>query len=94
MGAQVTRTGEAGEVKDDIDFGALIEIERRLLWLSTRMIDHANRRGETEIKVGGHQASCASMATIMTALWFAHIGGEDKVAVKPHASPLYHSIST
>jgi pyruvate dehydrogenase E1 component len=76
----------------DIDFDALEAIEQRLLWLSTRMIDHANRRGNTEIKVGGHQASCASMAAIMTALWFAHIGGDDKVAVKPHASPLYHSI--
>lgn len=75
-----------------IDFAALEAIERRLLWLSTRMIDHANERGDTEIKVGGHQASCASMATIMTALWFAHIGGEDKVAVKPHAAPLYHAI--
>ncbi|MEA2024834.1 MAG: 1-deoxy-D-xylulose-5-phosphate synthase N-terminal domain-containing protein [Actinomycetota bacterium] len=70
----------------------LEEIERRILWLSVRMIDHANRRGETEIKVGGHQASCASMVSIMTALWFGHIGGEDKVAIKPHASPLYHSI--
>jgi len=78
--------------KADIDFAALAIIEKRLLWLSTRMIDHANKRSDTEIKVGGHQASCASMATIMTALWFAHIGGEDKVAVKPHASPLYHSI--
>ncbi len=70
----------------------LEEIERRVLWLSVRMIDYANRRGETEIKVGGHQASSASMVSIMTALWFGHIGGEDKVAVKPHASPLYHSI--
>ncbi len=70
----------------------LEEIERRVLWLSVRMIDHANRRGETEIKVGGHQASSASMVSIMTALWFGHIGGEDKVAIKPHASPLYHSI--
>ncbi len=70
----------------------LEEIERRVLWLSIRMIDHANRRGETEIKVGGHQASSASMVSIMTALWFGHIGGDDKVAIKPHASPLYHSI--
>jgi pyruvate dehydrogenase E1 component len=70
----------------------LEEIERRVLWLSVRMIDHANRRARTEIKVGGHQASSASMVSIMTALWFGHIGGEDKVAVKPHASPLYHSI--
>lgn len=86
-----TASGNDG-ARMDIDFEALEKIEERLLWLSTRMIDHANRRGDTEIKVGGHQASCASMATIMTALWFAHIGGDDKVAVKPHASPLYHSI--
>ena len=70
----------------------LREIEERVLWLAVRMIDHANRRGETEIKVGGHQASCASMVSIMTALWFGHIGGEDKVAIKPHASPVYHAI--
>ncbi|MCL1595304.1 MAG: pyruvate dehydrogenase, partial [Actinomycetia bacterium] len=67
-------------------------MEDRLRWLSVRMIDHANRRSETEIKVGGHQASCASMTSIMTSLWFAHIGGDDKVAVKPHAAPLFHSI--
>jgi pyruvate dehydrogenase E1 component len=76
----------------DVDLTALRDIERRVLWLATRMIDHANRRGETDIKVGGHQASCASMASIMTALWFGHIGGNDKVAVKPHASPVYHAI--
>ncbi|MCP3857896.1 MAG: pyruvate dehydrogenase [Actinomycetia bacterium] len=75
-----------------VDTGTLAQIERRVLWLAVRMVDHANRRGDTEVKVGGHQASSASMATIMTALWFAHIGGEDKVAVKPHASPVYHAI--
>ena len=74
------------------DLGILTEIEDRLRWLSIRMIDYANNRGETEIKVGGHQASSASMTTIMTALWFAHITGNDKVAVKPHASPLFHAI--
>ena len=63
-----------------------------MLWLATRMIDVANRREPGEIKVGGHQASSASIVSIMTALWFAHIGGEDKVAVKPHASPVYHAI--
>jgi pyruvate dehydrogenase E1 component len=88
----LTEEQKRDAIHSDIDFDALEVIEQRLLWLSTRMIDHANRRGNTEIKVGGHQASCASMATIMTALWFAHIGGDDKVAVKPHASPLYHSI--
>ncbi len=74
------------------DLAALREIERRVLWLATRIIDYANRRGTTDVKVGGHQASCASMASIMTALWFNHIGSEDKVAVKPHASPVYHAI--
>ncbi len=76
----------------DHDLATLREIEQRVLWLATRIIDHANRRGDTDIKVGGHQASCASMVSIMTALWFGHIGGDDKVAVKPHASPVYHAI--
>ena len=62
----------------------LIEIEQRLLWLATRMIDAANRErpapaappgrdAEFQIKVGGHQASSASMVGIMTALWFGHL---------------------
>lgn len=74
------------------DIATLHTIEQRILWLAVRMIDAANRRDETEIKVGGHQASSASMVSIMTALWFGHIGGEDKVAIKPHASPVYHAI--
>ena len=77
---------------DGTNLTALREIEQRVLWLATRMIDHANRRDATDIKVGGHQASCASIVTIMTALWFGHISGHDKVAVKPHASPVYHAI--
>jgi len=74
------------------DLATLRQIERRALWLATRIIDAANRRGDTEVKVGGHQASCASITSIMTALWFGHISGDDKVAVKPHASPVYHAI--
>ncbi|NNE12640.1 MAG: pyruvate dehydrogenase, partial [Ilumatobacter sp.] len=74
------------------DVEVLRSIERRVLWLATRIVDHANRRGETDVKVGGHQASSASMVSIMTALWFGHLGGDDKVAVKPHASPVYHAI--
>ncbi len=74
------------------DLETLREIEQRVLWLSTRMVDHANQRSGGEVKVGGHQASCASIVSIMTALWFGHLGGDDKVAVKPHASPVYHSI--
>ena len=76
----------------DASVEVLREIEQRVLWLATRIIDDANRREGGEIKVGGHQASCASMVSLMTALWFGHIGGEDKVSVKPHASPVYHAI--
>jgi pyruvate dehydrogenase E1 component len=75
------------------DLATLDEIQRRILWLAVRMVDHANReRTAGEIKVGGHQASSASMVGIMTALWFGHLGGADKVAVKPHASPVFHAI--
>jgi pyruvate dehydrogenase E1 component len=82
------------DIEFDIDLDTLRQIERRVLWLATRMIDHANRRGDDVggIKVGGHQASSASMVSIMTALWFGHLTGADKVAVKPHASPVYHAI--
>jgi pyruvate dehydrogenase E1 component len=77
----------------DPDLATLEEIQRRVLWLAVRIVDHANReRPPGEIKVGGHQASSASMVGIMTALWFGHLGGADKVAVKPHASPVYHAI--
>lgn len=76
------------------DLGVLDEIQRRVLWLAVRMVDHANhdRPDAGGIKVGGHQASSASMVSIMTALWFGHLSGDDKVAVKPHSSPVYHAI--
>ncbi|MDQ3738715.1 MAG: pyruvate dehydrogenase [Actinomycetota bacterium] len=75
------------------DIERLEAVQQRILWLAVRMVDHANReRPPGEIKVGGHQASSASMIGIMTALWFAHLSGDDKVAVKPHASPVYHAI--
>ncbi|WP_265443701.1 transketolase-like TK C-terminal-containing protein [Flexivirga meconopsidis] len=70
-------------------------IENRVLWLSTAIIDHANRvrPNPTGLKVGGHQASSASMVQIMTALWFRHLRAEDRVSVKPHASPVLHAIN-
>jgi pyruvate dehydrogenase E1 component len=75
------------------DFGVLERIQQRILWLAVRMVDSANHdRRRDEVKVGGHQASSASMVGIMTSLWFAHLSGQDKVAVKPHASPVYHAI--
>ncbi len=69
-------------------------IERRLLWLSHWMIHHANhiRPKEDAIKVGGHQASSASMVSIMTALYFSALRPEDRVAVKPHAAPVFHAM--
>lgn len=69
-------------------------IEQRLLWLSHWMIHNANhiRPKVDGIKTGGHQASSASMVSIMTALYFSALRPEDRVAVKPHASPIFHAI--
>ena len=72
----------------------LRQLERKVLWLSTYMIHHANHevdRGDG-LKVGGHQASSASLVTLMTALYFHVLRPEDRVAVKPHASPVFHAI--
>ncbi|MEU3984421.1 pyruvate dehydrogenase [Streptomyces sp. NPDC026672] len=70
-------------------------VERRVLWLSTAIVDHANRvrPNPSGLKVGGHQASSASMTTIMTALWFHTLAREDRVSVKPHASPVLHAVN-
>ena len=73
----------------------LDEIQRRVLWLATSIIHHANRVRATPsgVKVGGHQASSASLVSIMTALYFEHLRGRDRVSVKPHASPVLHAIN-
>jgi pyruvate dehydrogenase E1 component len=85
--------------QSDGDHGAralriLGELERKVLWLASYMIHHANhvRENVDGLKVGGHQASSASLATIMTALYFDVLRPEDRVAVKPHASPIFHAI--
>jgi pyruvate dehydrogenase complex dehydrogenase (E1) component len=72
----------------------LSELERKVLWLASWTIHHANhlRDSSDGLKVGGHQASSASLATIMTALYFRTLRPQDRVAVKPHASPNYHAI--
>src|SRR6267154_262044 len=69
-------------------------LERKVLWLAAWTIHHANhlRPSQDGLKVGGHQASSASLATIMTALYFAVLKPQDRVAVKPHASPNFHAI--
>ena len=72
----------------------LAALERKALWLSTWMIHNANhlRDNPDGLKVGGHQASSASLCAIMTALYGAVLRPEDRVAVKPHASPVFHAL--
>jgi pyruvate dehydrogenase E1 component len=77
------------------DLATLEAVQRRVLWLATSIVHHANKVRATPsgVKVGGHQASSASMASIMTALYFAHLRGPDRVSVKPHAAPVLHAIN-
>jgi pyruvate dehydrogenase E1 component len=80
--------------KTRTDIEALKILDDRLRWLSSWTIHHANhiRESADGLKVGGHQASCASMTAIMTALYFHALGENDRVAVKPHAGPVLHAI--
>ncbi|EKV32231.1 Pyruvate dehydrogenase E1 component [Caenispirillum salinarum AK4] len=88
-------TAAASPPTVDADRLAMLSaLERKALWLSHWMIHNANhlRPKHDGLKVGGHQASCASMVTLMTALYFHLLRPEDRVAVKPHASPVFHAI--
>jgi pyruvate dehydrogenase E1 component len=82
----------AKNFQDEIE--VLDHIQNRVLWLSTRMIDFANndRPNLDGIKVGGHQASSASLVTVLTSLYFNYLDSEDRISIKPHASPVFHSI--
>ena len=82
----------AKNFQDDLE--VLDHIQDRVLWLSTRMIDFANndRPNLDGIKVGGHQASSASLVTVLTSLYFNYLDSEDRISIKPHASPVFHSI--
>ena len=90
MGSPVITSHTTGGEFDD-----LRQIESRVLWLATAIVHYANRvrPNPSGLKVGGHQASSASMVTLMTALWFRHLRAEDRVSVKPHASPVLHAIN-
>lgn len=90
-----TVTGLTETERESKESEVLRRIEERVLWLSTAMIHHANRvrPNPSGLKVGGHQASSASMASIMTALWFRQLCPQDRVSVKPHASPVLHAIN-
>ncbi|MFC5746556.1 transketolase-like TK C-terminal-containing protein [Actinomadura rugatobispora] len=91
----MTGTAPAPPQPEAAPLDVLRDIERRVLWLSTATIHHANRvrPNPSGLKVGGHQASSASMVSIMTSLWFRHLKPEDRVSVKPHASPVLHAIN-
>jgi pyruvate dehydrogenase E1 component len=77
-----------------MDIATLEAFERKILWLSSTIIHNANhiRSNVDGLKVGGHQASSASLLTVMTALYLRVLRPEDRVAVKPHASPVFHAI--
>src|SRR5262252_6963781 len=86
--------GQEHQTAPDDKLVCLTVLERKVLWLSTWMIHNANhlRPNRDGLKVGGHQASSASVATLMTALYFDVLRPQDRVAVKPHASPVFHAI--
>ncbi len=81
-------------IDKSIELSILKDLEKKILWLSSWMIHEANhlRPIRDNLKVGGHQASCASVITLMTALYFSALRPLDRVAVKPHASPVFHAI--
>ena len=86
---------DIGTLSTDPEAIATLEaIAQRVLWLSTYMIHYANklRPNPDGMKVGGHQASCASVVNLMTALSFVVLCPQDHIAVKPHAAPVYHAI--
>lgn len=76
------------------DLATMALLEERILWLASWTIHNANHLRESRdgLKVGGHQASCASMTSLMTALYFKALRPQDRVAVKPHASPVFHAV--
>ena len=88
--ADIVQSPPQAEVLDTLG-----QIERQVLWLSTAIVHYANRvrPNPAGMKVGGHQASSASMVSIMTSLWFGHLRAQDRVSVKPHASPVLHAIN-
>ena len=91
----LTSSGAIVRAPDERRLADLRQIERKLLWLSAWTIHNANhvRPNRDGLKVGGHQASCASVISIMTALYFDILRPQDRVAVKPHAGPVFHAIN-
>ena len=78
---------------DEEELEILRRIEKRLLWLSTYSIHYANniRVQDQSIKIGGHQASSSSVVSLMTVMFFRWLRTGDRLAIKPHASPVLHA---
>ena len=85
----ISEFADRAQVDPDL-LATLDAIQQRILWLSTNIIHHANhvRPSIDGIKVGGHQASSASVVSILTALYFHSLKQGDRVSIKPHASPV------
>ena len=85
--------GRAGGAVGD-ELAVLESVQRRVLWLATNMVHHANhvRPNPDGSKIGGHQASSSSIVSILTALYFSELEAGDRVAVKPHGSPAFHAV--
>ncbi|TCT12520.1 pyruvate dehydrogenase E1 component [Tepidamorphus gemmatus] len=92
--ARTTRLHAVDDASNAPDIATLEMLEKKVLWLSSWIIHNANhvRPNVDGLKVGGHQASSASLSTVMTALYFRILRPQDRVAVKPHASPAFHAI--
>jgi len=93
MASAAAPSREALQAGAELD--VLDALQRRVLWLAMSIVHHANkvRAGDSGVKVGGHQASSASIVSIMTALYFEHLRAPDRVSVKPHAAPVLHAIN-
>lgn len=91
----MTELARSAEVRTPSDVETLREVSQRVLWLSTAIVDAANRErpNSSGVKVGGHQASSASMVAIMVSLWFSELTALDQVSVKPHSSPVLHALN-
>jgi pyruvate dehydrogenase E1 component len=92
---ELAQVPDAGAQPSADELEALEAVQRRVLWLAVSMVHHANkvRQSTSGVKVGGHQASSASMVSIMSALYFEHLRAGDRVSVKPHAAPVLHAIN-
>src|ERR1700722_5910609 len=95
MASETASGARPGAPVTEPEIALLESVQRRVLWLAMSIVHHANKVRQTPsgVKVGGHQASSASIVSIMTALYFEHLRAPDRVSVKPHASPVLHAIN-